>query len=156
MLVQDTFLAHAAQPNGMPSGEIQATGTEHFIGCLDLDADGSSTGDPSGSLAFTYRFSGKFDPVTLARSAAAVSTRSSGARAQACLPARAALSRSTTTSGSTQATAVRPTAHRSRSNRSATLQLGDRSKPDGCSDRWALPSGLPARARWPDDQRAHD
>jgi hypothetical protein len=62
----DTFVAHAAQPNGTPSGEIQATGTEHFIGCLDLDTDGSCIGDPSGSLASTYQFSGKFDPVTLA------------------------------------------------------------------------------------------
>jgi hypothetical protein len=60
----DTLVTHPAQPNGTPSGTIQATGTEHFVGCLDLDADGSCTGDPSGSLAFTFQFSGKFDPVT--------------------------------------------------------------------------------------------
>ena len=60
----DTLVIHPAQPNGTPSGTIQATGTEHFVGCLDLDADGSCTGDPSGTLTFTYQFSGKFDPVT--------------------------------------------------------------------------------------------
>jgi hypothetical protein len=60
----DTVVTHSAQPNGTPSGTIQATGTEHFVGCLDLDADGSCTGDPSGSLAFTFQFSGKFDPST--------------------------------------------------------------------------------------------
>jgi hypothetical protein len=57
----DTFVVHPAQPDGTPSGEIQATGTEHFIGCLDLDADGSCTGDPSGTMGFTYQFTGKFD-----------------------------------------------------------------------------------------------
>jgi hypothetical protein len=60
----DTFVTHSAQPNGTPSGTIQATGTEHFVGCLDVDADRSCMHDPSGSLAFTYQFSGKFDPAT--------------------------------------------------------------------------------------------
>jgi hypothetical protein len=61
----DTLVTHPAQPNGTPSGTIQATGTEHFVGCLDLDNDGAcTTGDPSGTLQFSYQFSGKFDPVT--------------------------------------------------------------------------------------------
>lgn len=49
-----------------PSGTTQATGHEHFVGCLDLGRDGSCTGDPSGTLSFSFQFSGKFDPVTLA------------------------------------------------------------------------------------------
>jgi hypothetical protein len=50
---------------GQPSGTVQATGTEHFVGCLDLDGDGACvTGDPSGTLSFSFQFSGKFDPVT--------------------------------------------------------------------------------------------
>jgi hypothetical protein len=50
-------------PVGAPSGTIQATGTEHFAGCLDLDTDGSCTGDPHGTLAFTFQLSAKFEPV---------------------------------------------------------------------------------------------
>jgi hypothetical protein len=45
-----------------PSGVIHATGAEHFVGCLDSTGAGAcGTGDPSGSLALTYRFEGKFD-----------------------------------------------------------------------------------------------
>jgi hypothetical protein len=44
-----------------PSGTIQATGTELFVGCLDLDADGAcAAGDPSGTLSLEMKFSGKF------------------------------------------------------------------------------------------------
>jgi hypothetical protein len=61
----DTLVIHPAQPSGTLSGTIQATGTEHFVGCLDLDGDGAcTTGDPSGTLQFSYQFSGKFDPLT--------------------------------------------------------------------------------------------
>jgi hypothetical protein len=61
----DTIVTHAAQPNGTPSGEIQATGTEHFDGCLDLNGDGRcDDGDPTGTLAFTYQLSIKLDPGT--------------------------------------------------------------------------------------------
>jgi hypothetical protein len=50
---------------GQPSGTIQATGTEHFVGCLDLDRDRAcGAGDPSGTLGFSFKFSGKFGPVT--------------------------------------------------------------------------------------------
>ena len=61
----DTLVTHAAQLYGTPSGTVQATGTEHFVGCLDLDNDGAcSAGDPSGTLQFSYQFSGKFDTIT--------------------------------------------------------------------------------------------
>jgi hypothetical protein len=46
----DTLVINPAQPNGTPSGTIQATGTEHFVGCLDVDGDGTCAGDPSRTL----------------------------------------------------------------------------------------------------------
>ena len=50
---------------GQPSGTIQVTGTEHFVGCLDLNGDRTCDGaDPQGTLTFSFRFSGKADPVT--------------------------------------------------------------------------------------------
>lgn len=49
-----------------PSGTSQATGHEHFVGCLDRGRDGSCIGDPSGTLSFSFQFSGKFDTVTFA------------------------------------------------------------------------------------------
>jgi hypothetical protein len=43
-------------------GEILAIGSEHFLGCLDADHNGSCTRrDPRGTLAFIYAFEGKFD-----------------------------------------------------------------------------------------------
>jgi hypothetical protein len=61
----DTLVIHPAQPNGTPSGAIHATGTEHFVGCLDVNGDQTcDSGDPEGTLSFTFQFSGKFDPVT--------------------------------------------------------------------------------------------
>jgi hypothetical protein len=48
------------------SGTVQVTGTEHFDGCLDLGGDGSCSGDPEGTLSFSFQFSGKFDLVTSA------------------------------------------------------------------------------------------
>jgi hypothetical protein len=51
--------------DGQPNGTVQATGTEHFVGCLDLDGDGAcGASDPSGTLTFSFQFSGKYDPVT--------------------------------------------------------------------------------------------
>ncbi len=48
-----------------PSGVIIATGAEHFVGCLDAKRTGACAGEaPTGTLAFTYKFEGKFDPVT--------------------------------------------------------------------------------------------
>jgi hypothetical protein len=62
----DTLIPNAAHPNGTPSGAFQATGTEHFVGCLELDgAQPCDANSPNyGTLAFTFQFSGKFDPVT--------------------------------------------------------------------------------------------
>ena len=48
------------------SGTVQVMGTEHFDGCLDLGGDGSCSGDPEGTLSFSFQFSGKFDLVTFA------------------------------------------------------------------------------------------
>ena len=48
------------------SGTLQITGTEHFEGCLDLGGDGMCSGDPEGTLSFSFQFSGKFDLVTFA------------------------------------------------------------------------------------------
>jgi hypothetical protein len=54
----DTFNA-----KGQPSGTFQATGTEHFVGCLDLDGDQACTGgDRQGTLYFSFQFTGKLDP----------------------------------------------------------------------------------------------
>lgn len=59
----DTF-DYKYQPT---SGTFQATGTEHFVGCLDLDGDHAcGGGDPRGTLYFSMTFTGKLDPVTLA------------------------------------------------------------------------------------------
>ena len=49
-----------------PSGAVQITGTEHFVGCLDQELDGSCGGDAAGTLSFAFQFSAKFDLVTLA------------------------------------------------------------------------------------------
>jgi hypothetical protein len=49
-----------------PSGVVQITGTEHFVGCLDRAGDASCVGDPTGTLSFSFQFSGRFDLVTSA------------------------------------------------------------------------------------------
>jgi hypothetical protein len=49
-----------------PSGTVQITGTEHFVGCLDHGLDGSCVGDPAGTLTFSFQFSGMYDLVTFA------------------------------------------------------------------------------------------
>jgi hypothetical protein len=44
---------------------IDAIGTEHFVGCLDVDGNGQCAGaDPQGTLAFTYTFTGQYDATT--------------------------------------------------------------------------------------------
>lgn len=58
----DTFNVRG---DGQPSGTLQATGQEHFVGCLDLDGDHACGSDePHGTLLFNYQFTGKFDVVT--------------------------------------------------------------------------------------------
>jgi hypothetical protein len=48
-----------------PSGVIVGTGAEHFVGCLNLHRTGRCAHrDPTGVLALTYKFEGKYDPVT--------------------------------------------------------------------------------------------
>jgi hypothetical protein len=48
-----------------PSGLIVATGAEHFVGCLDVGRTGRCAHrDPTGVLALTYKFEGRFDPAT--------------------------------------------------------------------------------------------
>ena len=55
----DTF---EVRGDGQPSGTLQATGREHFVGCVDLNGDHvCGGGDPRGMLTFTYTFTGKFD-----------------------------------------------------------------------------------------------
>jgi hypothetical protein len=45
-----------------PSGTVQLSGTEHFVGCLDLGGDGScGAGDPTGTFSTTFTFTGKYD-----------------------------------------------------------------------------------------------
>jgi hypothetical protein len=57
----DTFHTIVSTRNGLTI----ATGTEHFVGCLDLDRTGAcADGDPTGTLALTYKFEGKFDTAT--------------------------------------------------------------------------------------------
>jgi hypothetical protein len=48
-----------------PTGVIHAIGSEHFVGCLDIARQTDCTQpDPTGTLALTYTFEYKSDPVT--------------------------------------------------------------------------------------------
>jgi hypothetical protein len=48
-----------------PRGVIHTTGTEHFVGCLDIHPkQGCTHADPTGTLALSYKFEAKLDPVT--------------------------------------------------------------------------------------------
>jgi hypothetical protein len=40
---------------------VEGTGTESFTGCIDRRRDRSCAGDPSGTLAFEYRFWGLYE-----------------------------------------------------------------------------------------------
>lgn len=47
------------------SGVLEATGTEHFVGCLDVRRKGScAQTDRTGTLALKYTFLAEFDPAT--------------------------------------------------------------------------------------------
>ena len=49
------------------AGVVTGSGTERFDGCRDANGNGVCDGsDPSGSLYATFKYSGKFDPVTFA------------------------------------------------------------------------------------------
>ena len=41
---------------------FKAKGTESFNGCMDLGHDGSCTGDPSGTMDFTFKYWAKLSP----------------------------------------------------------------------------------------------
>jgi hypothetical protein len=57
-----TFTVHTTASG---TALIHAAGTEHFTGCLDVDRDGQCTArDLSGSLYFTYTFTGQYDVAT--------------------------------------------------------------------------------------------
>ena len=44
------------------SGTVQLSGTEHFVGCLDLNGDGTcGAADPAGTFSTTFTFTGKYD-----------------------------------------------------------------------------------------------
>jgi hypothetical protein len=47
------------------SGVVTGTGSELFVGCYDADHDAACTGsDPTGSITFSFEYSGRFDPET--------------------------------------------------------------------------------------------
>jgi hypothetical protein len=51
------FLDVYAPGRTSPAGILHATGTEHFVGCLDIRQEGRCTGDdPAGTLALSARF----------------------------------------------------------------------------------------------------
>jgi len=41
---------------------VKGKGTETFNGCMDLGHDGSCTGDPSGTMDFTFKYWAKLGP----------------------------------------------------------------------------------------------
>ncbi len=54
----DTFVLTGEHP----SGTITASGREHFVGCLDMDGNGTCGGaDPTGTFFTTYTFTAKYD-----------------------------------------------------------------------------------------------
>jgi hypothetical protein len=60
----DTFIVvKDTRRNGIE--EIHAIGTEHFVGCLDVDGGRHCTSaDPHGTLSFTFTFVGQFNATT--------------------------------------------------------------------------------------------
>lgn len=64
-LVGDWYFTSFESKGVHPSGTIQATGTERFEGCLDADRDTlCGSGDPRGTLSFSYQTTLKFDLTT--------------------------------------------------------------------------------------------
>jgi hypothetical protein len=60
----DTFAITKDQTNPSTVEPVHFSGTEHFTGCLDRDGDGACTGDPKGTLFFTFTFTGQYVPGT--------------------------------------------------------------------------------------------
>jgi hypothetical protein len=50
-----------------PSGVVLASGTEEFDGCLDSNGSGAcDNAERSGTISFSFTFTGKYDPATFA------------------------------------------------------------------------------------------
>ena len=56
----DTF--EVIQANDNLGGKFKASGTEHFVGCLDTNGDGSCAGEAMGRFNTTFVFTAKFAP----------------------------------------------------------------------------------------------
>lgn len=57
----DTFVVTQEKDN--PGGSFKASGTEHFIGCLDTNGNGTcGVGEPSGRFDTTFTFTAKIAP----------------------------------------------------------------------------------------------
>ena len=55
----DTFVVTGQSPGG----GLRASGTEHFVGCLNTNGNRTCDADePSGTLSTTFTFTGKFAP----------------------------------------------------------------------------------------------
>ena len=51
------------QANDNPGGKFKASGTEHFVGCLNTNGNGTcDPGEPSGTFDTTFVFTAKFAP----------------------------------------------------------------------------------------------
>jgi len=57
----DTF--DVTQANDNPGGKFKASGTEHFVGCLNTNGNATcDPGEPSGRFDTTFVFTAKFAP----------------------------------------------------------------------------------------------
>jgi hypothetical protein len=57
-VTKDTIISNGTET-------VHVAGTEHFVGCLDVDGDGLCAGDdPQGTLSFTFTFIGQYDATT--------------------------------------------------------------------------------------------
>jgi hypothetical protein len=56
----DTFVVTQQKDN--PGGSFKASGTEHFVGCLDTNGDGSCVGEAMGRFDTTFTFTSKLAP----------------------------------------------------------------------------------------------
>jgi hypothetical protein len=63
---EDTSNLRKATLSASGTYELIYSGTEHFTGCLDVDGDRQCSGDPKGTLYFTYTFTTLIDSLTLA------------------------------------------------------------------------------------------
>lgn len=57
----DDFVVTQAKDN--PGGSFKASGTEHFVGCIDTNRNGAcGAGEPSGTFNTTFTFTAKLAP----------------------------------------------------------------------------------------------